>query len=144
PEGAPDEVAPEAGTPEPSTAPEERTPAPSTAPDEGAPAEVPQDRIAPPSPAGVISTPVGIARLDGTSVVAGDPAVDGWRLDFPADSGATAGLALLGDRLLVGHGNSVLTIDPSSGVVQSRYRLPAQVSDITFSGSVALVTVRYA
>lgn len=141
---APDESTPEGGTTDSSTAPEERTPEPSTGPDEGVPAQTPQDRFVPPSPAGAITTPVGVARLDGTSVVAGDPSAGGWRLDFPADSGATAGLALSADRLLVGHGNSVLTLDPSTGVVQSRYRLPAQVSNITFSGSVALVTVRYA
>ncbi len=131
--------APDSSTPEPSTTTPSTSEPSTTTPGVG----TPEGTITPPSQPGTITTPVGNLRLDGAAIVAGDPSVDGWRLDFPDDSGVTAGVAIAGDRLLVGHGNSVLTIDPSSGVVRSRARLPAQVTDITFSGGVALVDVRY-
>jgi len=66
-----------------------------------------------------------------------------WSLTFPARSGETAGLLQTGPDVYVGHGNSVLLIDARTGVVQKRHRLPAQVSDISSSGGVPVVTLSY-
>lgn len=66
-----------------------------------------------------------------------------WRLDFPAGSGATAGLAFTSDRLVVGHGNHLLELSATTGQVLRRHRLPAQVTDAAFTGTAVDVTVSY-
>ncbi|MDT3682628.1 MAG: hypothetical protein ROY82_09175 [Truepera sp.] len=66
-----------------------------------------------------------------------------WSLSFPPRSGETAGLLQKGLDVYVGHGNAVLLIDARTGVVQKRHRLPAQVSAISLSGGVPLVTLSY-
>lgn len=99
----------------------------------------PDDPTAQPLPAGVSYSLVGdavVAENAAGSVL--------WRLDFPAGSGATAGLARSTNRLVVGHGNHLLELAGDTGQVLTRHRLPAQVTDVDLVGSGMNVTVQYA
>ncbi len=53
-----------------------------------------------------------------------------WTLDFPNSSGETTGLAEFDDVLYLGHGNSVLKIDRTTGKVMQRFIVSGQVTDI--------------
>lgn len=112
-----------------------------TPPDVGTPDGATGERPSGPTgPAGQLDV-----RIAGGLVVAERPdGTPAWRLDFPAGSGRTEGLARAGDRLVVGHGNHLLDLDPATGRVLARHRLPAQVVDVSFTGTVAVATVRYA
>lgn len=123
-------------------APQEPTPAPAPAPEPALPAE--PAPLTP--PVGATPAPAGTQfSLDGDSVVARSASgAQLWQLTFPNGSGDTAGLVEMAGRLLVGHGNHLLELEPSSGKVLARHRLPAQVVDAAFSGAAVQVTVRYA
>ena len=62
-----------------------------------------------------------VARVDDTVL---------WTLDFPPDSGETAGLLVEAEAVYVGHGNSLLTLNPNTGVVQTRLALPSQITSL--------------
>ncbi len=101
----------------------------------------------PPEGAGAPGAPAGSLNVSIVSeaVVAEDArGEEVWRLDFPSGSGLTAGPARSDQRLVVGRGNHLLELDPATGRVLARHRLPAQVTDIAFSGSVIEATVAYA
>ncbi|MEJ2290405.1 MAG: hypothetical protein P8Y05_01665 [Deinococcales bacterium] len=78
------------------------------------------------------------------SLVARQGGQEAWRLDFPADSGQTAGVVQADGRVYLGHGNSLLVLDPANGSVQARYAVPAQVADVATSGNGVSVTVAFA
>ncbi len=130
-------------TPSPS-APATPTPSPSTPtpsqPDTTTPA-TPATPAAPQPPGTASVAP--ILSIDGGSLVATLDGAEAWRLDFPADSGDTAGAVLAGGHIYLGHGNSVLVIDPTDGRVAARYPLPAQVVAIEASDSGAKATVAF-
>lgn len=140
PGGAPSTPAPSAPGAQgaPSTPPnggQTQTPSPS----QPSPSQPPtaQPPVAPaPSPALKLSIEQGnlVASRDGKEV---------WRLDFPSGSGATAGLARTVEGIYLGHGNSLLVIDPTDGHVDHRYALPAQVADVTAATNGVSVTVQY-
>ncbi|HKI57014.1 MAG TPA: hypothetical protein VKB31_07660 [Trueperaceae bacterium] len=77
------------------------------------------------------------------AVVASSGGQEQWRLDFPPDSGDTAGTAQLDGTVYVGHGNSLLAIDAGSGRVTDRYALPAQVVDVAASTGGVTATVQF-
>lgn len=100
--------------------------------------------VAPTPPAGR-TLPADLEyRLLGDSVVAERASgATVWRLDFPAGSGATAGLASSATRLVVGHGNHLLELDGATGRVLARHRLPAQVLETNIVGNAVEATVQY-
>ncbi len=81
--------------------------------------------------------------IQGSALVASSNGQEQWRLEFPADSGDTAGAAQVGGVVYLGHGNSLLVIDAASGTVQQRFPLPAQVADVAASGGGVTVTVQF-
>ncbi len=66
-----------------------------------------------------------------------------WSLSFPDRTGLTAGIVQSGGNVYLGHGNSLLVLDASSGTVRARYALPAQVSDVAMDGEAVAATVRF-
>lgn len=143
---------PPAAQPEP-TQPAPTEPAPAqSAPTEPAPTQ-PQSGATPPAATQTPqeATPASPPAVLGYPVVQSvDGAVKGmqngqalWTLAFPVGSGETAGLFQAGTDAYVGHGNSVLVVDARTGVVQKRYRLPAQVTSITNSAGVPLAAITY-
>ncbi|MEJ2666748.1 MAG: hypothetical protein P8Z81_06570 [Deinococcales bacterium] len=88
------------------------------------------------------AAPLQLAIEQGNLVATRDAQVQ-WRLDFPADSGQTAGALLQGGHAYVGHGNSLLVLDPGNGHVTARYALPAQVVNVAAQGAGVRVTVQY-
>lgn len=65
--------------------------------------------------------------VDGEAVVGmrGDSRV--WRFDFPDESGGTGALLDDGERIWVGHGNSVLMLERESGRALARHPMPGRV-----------------
>ena len=63
-----------------------------------------------------------------------------WTFAFPPGSGATRGLLVRPEAVYVGHGNSLLTLDPATGVVQDRLALPSQVTGIVADAAGLTVT----
>ncbi len=70
--------------------------------------------------------------------------VEAWRLTFGQGSGETAGLLQGEGEVLVGRGNHLLQVDPVTGTVLARDRLPAQVVNIDSGPASLAVTVRHA
>ncbi len=68
--------------------------------------------------------------LQGDTVVAASSGSPVWQLPFPEGSGATQGLLESEGELYVGHGNSVLQLNPESGAVESRWLVSSQVNSI--------------
>ncbi|MCA9835597.1 MAG: hypothetical protein KC422_01720 [Trueperaceae bacterium] len=77
--------------------------------------------------------------LEGSSVLGQANGAEAWRLDFPVDSGETAGLLETPTRAYMGHGNSLLELDKSNGKVLNRWALAGQIRDI--SGAAESLTV---
>lgn len=91
-------------------------------------------------------TPLGIEfnLIDGAVVASA--VIDGsllWRLDFPDGSGETAGLASSDSRVVVGRGNHLLELDPLTGAVKERLRLPAQIEATALEDGHLEVALRY-
>lgn len=94
----------------------------------------------PAAPSAQGTTPSASIRAD--DVVGVLDGRDVWRLSFGADSGGTSGLLQLDDSVLVGHGNHVLVVDTTTGVVARRFRFPARVANIEQSvGTIEVVIV---
>ena len=87
--------------------------------------------ITPPAASPAPSGAAPVVSISGNDVVAVLDGREAWRLSFGDDSGGTSGLLQLDEQVLVGHGNHVLVIDPDTGVVSGRHRLPARVESIT-------------
>ena len=68
--------------------------------------------------------------LQGDTVVASSGGSPVWRLPFPEGSGATQGLLESEGELYVGHGNSVLQLNPETGEVTSRWLVSGQVDSV--------------
>ncbi|MEX2535465.1 MAG: hypothetical protein WD273_07665 [Trueperaceae bacterium] len=64
---------------------------------------------------------------DGDAVVGMRDGSRVWRFDFPAGSGSTGAVLETGTGVWVGHGNSLILIEPQSGQAQARYPMPGQV-----------------
>src|SRR5690606_12181534 len=112
----PDDDAPGATAPgvlPPGAAPETEIPGvtpPDTSPDAEIPGltpptDTPRDAAPRGTTPGTSSAAEIEVTLDGDSVVAQEDGRTAWRLEFPVDSGRTAGLARSARRLVVGHGN---------------------------------------
>ncbi len=87
--------------------------------------------------------PIALSIEQG-SLVARQSGQEAWRLDFPADSGQTAGVLQAGGKVYLGHGNSLLVLDPANGRVQARYAVPAQVTGVSSASDRVSVTVTFA
>jgi len=104
--------------------------------------EGPSTQVQPPANGGLpqpttppVTPPVSSGATPSVSIVGTDVVAilqgrEVWRLGFGADSGGTSGLLQLEEGVLVGHGNHVLVIDPVTGVVAARHRMPARVANI--------------
>ena len=68
--------------------------------------------------------------LQGDTVVATSGGSPVWQLPFPEGSGATQGLLESEGELYVGHGNSVLQLNPETGAVEARWLVSGQVSSV--------------
>ncbi|HET8985350.1 MAG TPA: hypothetical protein VFN03_06305, partial [Trueperaceae bacterium] len=115
----------------------EPTPTPAPAPGNGLPQPNTPVPTSPPTATSVPSASIRegdlVGVLDGRDV---------WGLTFGPDSGGTSGLLQLDGRVLVGHGNHVLVVDASTGVVARRYRMPARVAAIEQSvGTIEVVII---
>ncbi len=67
-----------------------------------------------------------------------------WRLSFPAGSGTTTEPLLTAGRLYVGHGNSVLRLEPRTGRVQERFIVSGPVARLArLDDATVAVTVRH-
>lgn len=67
-----------------------------------------------------------------------------WRLSFPGGSGPTTRPLLSEGRLYVGHGNSVLRLDPRTGTVRDRFIVSGPVERLGRVDDAAIaVTVRH-
>ncbi len=82
--------------------------------------------------------------LEGDSVVARVGEAEAWRLEFPANSGATGAILVSDDVLYLGHGNSLLAVSPTSGEVEERWLLPGQVTGLEEDGASILVSAAVA
>ena len=90
--------------------------------------DAPPDAVPTEAPAPTV--PPDEVVLDAGAVVARGGGDTLWTLDFPADSGETRGLLVRPEAVYVGHGNSLLKLDPLSGAVQNRLALPGQITDV--------------
>lgn len=130
---------PETGTPEtPSQAPGTTPPALTQEPPAGTPPTVGSESQA---AGGALGYPV--VQLTDAGVVGVQNGSTVWTLGFEPGSGETAGVLQSGTEAYVGHGNSLLVVDARTGVIHRRYRLPAQVSAVTSSAGVPVVTMTY-
>ena len=86
-----------------------------------------------------LTSPVNV-RLEGSTLTAIQDDETLWTLDFPQGSGETTGLAEFDDVLFLGHGNSVLKIDRSTGDITQRFIVSGQVTEL--SGAREMLTVR--
>ena len=68
--------------------------------------------------------------LQGDTVVATSGGSPIWQLPFPEGSGATQGLLESEGELYVGHGNSVLRLNPETGAVEARWLVSGQVESV--------------
>lgn len=118
--------------------PESPTPAPPQNPTaavgETQPVTTPEPPTsAPPPTEGALESPA-IAEepfvLEGNNLVARQGGEVAWRLDFPDESGPSNALTTFQDNLYLAHGNSVLKIEPESGVVKQRYLLSTLVTGL--------------
>src|SRR5690606_14511222 len=122
---------------EPAAQEPDATQEPSVEPGTPGPAEAPSTNgglpqpITPPAAGPAPSGAAPLVSISGNDVVAVLDGREAWRLSFGDDSGGTSGLLQLDEQVLVGHGNHVLVIDPDTGVVSGRHRLPARVESIT-------------
>ncbi len=139
PSPTPDETAPQEDSQPGATlerTPLEQTPATpaSPQPDDVAPENtLPTEAPAPspaPTPSAQRSVPDEVALENDAVVARGDDEVL-WTLTFPPESGETSGLLTHSDAVYVGHGNSLLTLDLATGVVQDRLALPSQVTGLS-------------
>jgi hypothetical protein len=116
-------------------------PAPVPEGDLGEEREASQDEIEPPtvlpdgpepslSPAVPGSAPLAF-ELDGGAVLAAEGDREAWRLSFAVDSGPTSALLEYRESLYVAHGNSVLVLQPTTGVVIERHILSGPVTEMT-------------
>lgn len=132
--------------------PRTQEPAPQE-PEQRAPTQVPAEEppaITPGAPAAI-----AVALEDG-EFVARATGQEIWRLAFPEGSGVSAGPLSVDDSLYLARGHHLLKVDPVSGSVLERFRLPAQVVELreavpasgaplSAAGGLALeVTVEYA
>ena len=99
-------------------------------PENTLPTEEPATSPGAPAPSAQPSTPYEVGLEDG-AVVARDGDEILWTLTFPPESGETSGLLTRSDVVYVGHGNSLLTLDLATGVVQDRLALPSQVTGLS-------------
>ncbi len=112
----------------------ERTPLePDAAPNELSPP------TAPPQP----SVPFEVALEDGAVVARGGDEVF-WTFAFPPDSGETRALLVRPEAVYVGHGNSLLALDPATGVVRDRLALPSRVMGLLATADGLTVTTETA
>ena len=141
PNGGPGSATPAPQAPAP-RAPTPQTPSPQTPSPQAPSPQAPS----PQAPGAQVPTPgtgtLGLVIEQGTLVATRD-GQEAWRLDFAPDSGATAGVLQANGKVYLGHGNSVLALDPASGQVQQRFAVPAQVASLRAAGSGVAVTVTY-
>lgn len=109
--------------------------------DDGAPDATPEG--AEPTEAGATGALDVALRGGGVEARAGNRTL--WRLEFPAGSGSTTEPLLTDDRLYLGHGNSLLELDPQSGVVQRRGPLSGPLERVeALDAETVAATVRHA
>jgi hypothetical protein len=127
------------GTPAQPSAPTPQAPAPQ-APTPQAPGTQAPGTQAPTQPpdAGTL----GLAIEQG-SLIARRAGQEVWHLGFAAGSGDTAGVLEANGNVYLGHGNSVLVLDPANGRVRQRFAVPAQVTALTAGTAGVSVTVTY-
>ena len=68
--------------------------------------------------------------IQGDTAVATSNGSPIWQLPFPENSGATQGLLESEGELYVGHGNSVLRLNPETGAVEARWLVSGQVDSV--------------
>ncbi len=74
--------------------------------------------------------PLELSTIDGR-VTARQNAEVIWSLSFPANSGNTRSALIHGGAAYVGHGNSLLKLEPQTGTVLRRWLVSAQISDLS-------------
>lgn len=120
-------TAPGTVSPTPLEGPEPTAQAPATAPETEA-----DDAVAAPA---VTRTANGLeARQNGAL---------SWRLTFPEGSGATTAPLFKSEELYVGHGNSVLRLDPHTGAVRERWPVSGPVARLEANQDTVAITVRH-
>ena len=99
----------------------------------------------PPDPTNVEATEAALPEV--SRIEGGLQATQGgalrWRLTFPAGSGATTEPLVASGRLYVGHGNSVLRLEPRTGNVLERAIVSGPVERLEASEGAVAVTVRH-
>ncbi len=80
-------------------------------------------------------------ELDGDDLVARSGDRVRWRLDFPPESGASVGPLLAAGAIYLGHGYSVLELDPATGTVVRRLRLSGPIGDLSFRAGAIVIGV---
>ncbi len=63
-----------------------------------------------------------------------------WTLEFPENSGQTQALLEHNNAAYLGHGNSVLKVDTTTGNISQRWILSGQVTDIATNGNSLAIT----
>ena len=118
-------------------------------------AQRPPEQLVPPDPAPLDppqtdsppteaeSAPPAVRRVEGGLQATQGGALH-WRLTFPAGSGATTEPVFAGEQLFVGHGNSVLRLEPRTGNVLERAIVSGPVERLEALDDATLtVTVRH-
>lgn len=67
-----------------------------------------------------------------------------WQLTFPTGSGETRAVLEHRDAVYVGHGNSVLELDPVGGAVRRRWLVSGQVMDLEVAEGMIHIQVQHA
>lgn len=131
------------GAPAPESAPdtqEATEPQPQPAqPEQAAPAAPAQDSGQDQAPAGAEAESFtgDAANVDALEFALEEGALEAreggetvWRLAFPEGSGSSTEPLLTEGRLYLGHGNSVLRVDPATGTVQNRWVVSGPVESV--------------
>jgi len=139
--GAPAPSTPGAPSPAPQ-APTPQTPTPQTPTPQTPTPQTPTPQTPTPQTPSPGTGTLGLAIERGT-LIASRGGREVWRLDFAPDSGLTAGVLQDGGKVYLGHGNSVLVLDPDTGEVQRRFAVPAQVASLHTAAGAVSVTVTY-
>jgi hypothetical protein len=90
------------------------------------------------TPTPALTSPVNVTLEQGTLTAIQDDETL-WTLSFPPNSGETTGLAEFDDVLFLGHGNSVLKIDRTTGDITQRFIVSGQVTEL--GGAREMLTV---
>lgn len=119
-EGIETETAPSAQTEEPEDLKPEANPTEtSTVP------LTPKPDLVSQQPANIPLTPLSDVQLENNAIRSAN-----WTLEFPVNSGQTQGLASFNNAVYIGHGNSVLKLEPENGNILQRWIVSGQVKTI--------------